>query len=191
SPPVPARRGRPAQPAQPVARRIVVVANEQSILPSAAVALIASGRAVLYSEGTVDDILYVSHTEYSIPDVGTMRLRLAELVNADGTFGLRATRKLEALSIADSTAPSVQAALAAVRTGRMGATAAPAVAEKHVLPSVFDAEYPTMGARLLGVFRLWSAMRTLHAHRDSYDDDLDEVFRRAIARAEAATDARA
>lgn len=47
--------------------------------------------------------------------------------------------------------------------------------------------YPYLGARVLAAFRVWGIMRDRHAHRDSYDDDVDAVFERTLPRVEAAT----
>lgn len=46
--------------------------------------------------------------------------------------------------------------------------------------------YPHLGARVLAGYRVWSIMRTRHAHRVSYDDDIDAAFERVIPRLEAA-----
>lgn len=179
-------RRRKELPPVPVSRRIVIVANSNSVWPASLLALRAAGKVSLYVEGMTGDHLTASH---SVVDVGaSLALRLRTGETYDATHPLFAADSVFDVSVLpDTTAPAVAAALAAVRGEAVLQASQPPVAVRVQLPAYFDtAAYPVMGARVLGVMRLWSAMRSLHAHRDLYDEDLDEQFRAAIRLAESA-----
>ena len=178
-----------------VAPRVVIVASRTSALPGTLMALVSAGRATLVVEATaasttpIDDGSLVATDRIALADNVVARIRLGELVHADGTTGIAADTVVAVAASASDSAPALRAALHIVRTGR--APRAPRAMRSAVpmatLPIAMDNQnYPTMGVRLLAGFRLWSAMRARHAHRDLYDDDLDAVFLRVLPKLESA-----
>lgn len=169
-------------------RRVMILANANSVLPRSVLGLIASARGTLVAEGGVRDDALVPSVRIDIGNGLSVRLRTGELVHADGSSGLVAdTTVLPAAAPADS-APALRAAMTLLRAGRAPrAFRFPLVRRPAALPAYYDSDpYPFMGARVLAGARLWSAMRARHAHRDLYDDDIDAVFARTIGRLEAA-----
>ena len=171
--------------------RVIIVANRQSTIPRSLAALLSAGRATLVGDGQIDDESLVSSARISVTPTLTIRVRTGELVHPDGTFGLQADTVVpRSKSPSDSTVlRTAFSLLSAVRAPHVphvpGVASVPAL-----LPvDINTASYPIMGARVLAGFRVWSAMRSRHAHRDQYDDDADAVFIRVLPRLEAARDA--
>lgn len=168
-------------------RRIMVLANPQTVLPRSVLGLIASARGTLIAEEGVRDDALVPTVRIDLGDGLAVRLRTGELVHADGSSGLFADTLVPSGATAD-TAPAIRTAMTLLRAGRAPrAFRFPAVRRPATLPGYYDSDpYPFMGARVLAGARLWSAMRARHAHRDLYDDDIDAVFTRTIGRLESA-----
>ncbi len=183
-----------------IARRIVVIANRATVIPRGLVALVSAGRATLVAETslaaagatnepTLDESSLVSSVRIPLGERIFARVRIGELIHADGTTGLMADTSVAAAPSTTDSAPALRAALQIVRSGRAPrAKRAPMTdAPAASLPVAMDNQnYPTMGARLLAGFRLWSAMRNRHAHRDLYDEDVDAVFERVLPKLESA-----
>lgn len=176
--------------AQPAPRRLVVLANEHTVFAPAVLGLMASQRATVVVERTGDGALLrddalVPSVEVPIGQGLRVRLRVGELVHADGSTGLMADTAVA--RVAGSDAP-LTAAYGMLRSGRLvRASRLPPVRAAAQLPGYYDTDpYPYMGSRVLGGARVWSVMRARHAHRDLYDDDIDDVFERALPRLESA-----
>ncbi len=188
-------------------RRVAVVVNRGSALPRAIMALVSAGRATLVFESSPalpaavvrqpDEASLVSSVRLAFAPGLTVRVRTGELLHTDGSVGIvadtlvppPASAESGARSSAADSAPALRAALHVVRTGKAprAKRAMPAQVPPAILPVTMDSQnYPSMGARLLAGFRLWSAMRARHVHRDLYDDDLDATLLRVIPRLEAA-----
>jgi C-terminal processing protease CtpA/Prc len=172
---------------------IVVIANAASVIPSAIAALVAARRATLVAEERVSDESLVPSTRVAIAPGVFVRVRTGELVHRDGTTGIHADTVVPRLMAAGDSAPALRAALRLVRAGAAspraplrGASAVPSFPPGSAALASDTVPYPWMGARLLGGFRVWSVMRSRHAHRESYDDDIGALFEGAIPRLEAA-----
>lgn len=163
-------------------RRVMVLANANTVLPRAVLGLVASARATLIAEERIRDDALVPSVQIPIGAGLTVRLRTGELVHADGSSGLVADTTVARAASADS-APALRTALALLRAGRAPrAFRFPLVRAAATLPSYYDTDpYPFMGARVLAGARVWSAMRARHAHRDLYDDDVDAMFERTVS----------
>lgn len=196
SPPAP-RSGRRlfgSEPEAPtvVPRRVVVIANPNSAVPFGALALVQAGRATLLAEGGVSARALVPHATLPVGDALEVTFPVAEVVHADGSTGLVADTVIAAPGLVDDVANAQRAALAIVRSTlapRRTRTVVPYAVVPGPLPSPDTSAWPTMGGRLLAAFRTWTALRTLHVHRDLYDRDPDEVFAEVLPRVEAARDA--
>lgn len=182
------RDGALVTPINPAPRRLVVLANEHTVLPRAVLGLLATGRATLVAEGELRDDALVPSVRIPIGAGLVVRLRTGELLHADGSGGLVADTVVNRATTAADSAPALRAALAMLRTGRfVRASRLARVRPRASLPGYYDTDpYPFMGSRVLAGARVWSAMRARHAHRDLYDDDIDDVFERALPRLEAA-----
>ena len=182
------RDGALVSPINPASRRIVVLANEHTVMPRAVLGLLATGRATLVAEGTVRDDALVPSVRIPISAGLSVRLRTGELLHADGSGGLMADTTVARAAAAADSAPALRAALAMLRSGRfVRASRLASVRPRAALPAYYDTDpYPYMGSRVLAGARVWSAMRARHAHRDLYDDDIDDLFARALPRLEAA-----
>jgi C-terminal processing protease CtpA/Prc len=182
------RDGALVSPINPSPRRIVVLANEHTIMPRAVMGLLATGRATLVAEGGLRDDALVPTVRLPIGDGLWVRLRTGELLHADGSGGLVADTTVARAATAADSAPALRAAVAMLRSGRfVRVSRLASVRPRAALPAYYDTDpYPYMGSRVLAGARLWSAMRARHAHRDLYDDDIDDVFARALPQLESA-----
>jgi C-terminal processing protease CtpA/Prc len=182
------RDGALVSPINAAPRRIVVLANEHTVMPRAVLGLLATGRATLVAEGEVRDDALVPSVRIPVGAGLVVRLRTGELQHADGSSGIAADTVVARAAVAADSAPALRAAVAMLRSGRfVRASRLASVRPRAALPGYYDTDpYPFMGSRVLGAARVWSAMRARHAHRDLYDDDIDDVFERALPRLEAA-----
>lgn len=182
------RDGALVTPINPAARRIVVLANEHTVMPRAVLGLLATGRATLVAEGEVRDDALVPSVRIPIGAGLVVRLRTGELLHADGSGGLVPDTVVAPTAAPTDSAPALRTAVAMLRSGRfVRASRLASVRPRASLPGYYDTDpYPFMGSRVLAGARVWSAMRARHAHRDLYDDDIDDVFERALPRLEAA-----
>jgi len=158
------------------------------VLPRALLSLVASGRATLLAEEGVDDTPLVSSVVLPITDRVGVRIRTGELVHADGSTGLVADTVLPRAAQPLDSAPVLRAALSLLRTNRTVRASRELVRRlPAVLPDYYGRDpYPFMGARLLAVAQLWSAIRVRHVHRDLYDEDMDALLEHTIPKLEAA-----
>ncbi|HEY0930766.1 MAG TPA: S41 family peptidase [Gemmatimonas sp.] len=174
----------------PMPRRVMVLANERTVLPRAVLGLIATGRGTLIGEGPLHDDALVPSVQVSIGQGFAVRIRTGEVVHVDGSSGVLADTTVTAAptGTASDSVPALRTALQLLRTGRgVRVSRMPLVRSPAVLPTYYDTDpYPYMGARVLAAARVWSAMRARHAHRDLYDDDIDLAFERVIPRLESA-----
>ncbi len=177
----------------PAGRRVMVVANEGTVMPRAILGLIATGCGTLIGEGAVYDDALVPSVLVSIGSGLAVRIRVGEVVHVDGSSGVLidtivAVPRDSRPDAAMDSVPALRTALRLLRTGRaVRASRMPVVRAPAELPGYYDADpYPFMGSRVLGGARVWSAMRSRHAHRDLYDEDIDQAFERTIPKLEAA-----
>lgn len=182
------RDGALVTPITPAPRRIVVLANEHTIMPRAVLGLLATGRATLVAEGEVRDEALVPSVRIPIGAGLVVRLRTGELLHADGSGGLVPDTTVRPATTPGDSAPALKVAVQMLRTNRfVRASRLASVRPRAALPAYYDTDpYPYMGSRVLAGARVWSAMRARHAHRDLYDDDIDDVFERALPRLEGA-----
>ena len=173
-------------------RRVLLLADSGTVLPGGLLALHDAGGASLIAEGALRDAAPVSQARVPLSDGLVAVVRTGELVHGDGSIGVLADTTI-ARSASSADDPARQAALAMLRGSSrlpLAPRPLPVLVPPATTPVFYDTtSYPYMGARLLGGFRVFSAMRARHAHRDLYDDDLDAVFERVIPRLERARSA--
>ena len=173
--------------------RAAVVVNRHSVMPRHLAAMVAAGRAWLVSEGRLDGDLLASSVIVSADESVTVRVRTGEMLFPPSLHALRADTVVPATSPAgDGSSEALRAAVVLLRSSRIpqasASSASGSVSSAHSANSgaTDTLPYPYMGARLLAAFKVWSIMRTQHAHQGTYDDDIDAVFARAIPRVESA-----
>src|SRR5436190_10208510 len=171
-------------------RPTAFVVSDRSEVPAAALALQAGGRAGLVVEGTGSDESLISSSELQIGDGLTVRLRLSELVFADGTGGVPADTVVGTTGAAVND-PAFEAALAMVRRP-IAAHHARAPLEPRAAPppqrDYAGMTYPSLPYRLLAAFRIWGTFEYFHAYKQLYDEDWTGVLKTFIPRLEPARD---
>ncbi len=173
-------------------RRIAIMANEASIIPRSLAALVLAGRASLVAEAGVSELSLVSSVSVPLAQGVWARVRTSTLTYGGVSVALRAD---SIVALSDSRGGGASALRVAMTILRSKGGPESPLADQPSTPvypagtvafAIDSTPYPNMGARLIAGFKLWNAMRTQHAHRDSYDDDIDAVFVRAVPRLEAA-----
>ena len=161
--------------------------NGWSDLPPIALALQAAGKAFIAAEGAVTDAGIAGTYGMWLADGVKAQLRAGELVNADGSSGLRIDARVptdrareEALALLDRPPASAPAG-----------AAPPARAAPQTDKAYADMKYPSAEYRLLAVFRIWNVGHYFFPYKDLIGEDWDDVLRQFIPRAEEARDARA
>jgi C-terminal processing protease CtpA/Prc len=182
----------------PNAQRLVLLADSASIFPGVLLAIHDAGHASLVADGALRDAAPVPDIRIALTPQLEATVRIGELVHDDGTLDVIADTVVAPSSGPATATPSATGdraldvalqLLRGVAPLPLAARPLPAFVPRATTPVFYDTtSYPFMGARLLGGFRLWSAMRARHAHRDLYDDDLDAVFARVIPKIEEARD---
>jgi C-terminal processing protease CtpA/Prc len=176
----------------PSMRHVAIIADSATAMPPALLALVSSHQATLIAEGFLSDASLVPTTTIAIGNGLAAQIRTGQLLNADGSFGIRPDTTVFAAASSDS-APALKVALR-VAAGTLSPRAAmqTALLDNNALlaSTSWSAQYyPIMGARLLGAFKMYGTLRTFHAYSELHDEDLDEVFARVIPHVEAARDA--
>lgn len=174
------------------APRIVMIADSGTAMPDVLIALQSNVSAFLIADGPLRDAVPVSRVRIPLTNTLVATVRTGELIQSDGSVDVRPDLMI-VRSASDTADVALQHGVAMLRSATrwtFAPRALPLNRPPAVTPVFYDTtSYPFMGARLLSGFRLWSAMRARHAHRDLYDDDVDAVFERMIPKLEAAQNA--
>lgn len=172
-----------------VNRRVILLADSATVLPSALLAMHDAARAVIVADGPLRDAPPVPRVRVPVSSTLSAIIRVGELVHADGTVDI-VPDTIVVRSQSGAGDDAKQSALSMLRANTplpLAARPLQSVVPPARTPVFYDTTaHPFMGARVLGGLRLWSAMRARHASRDLYDDDLDAVFERVVPRLEAA-----
>ena len=167
---------------------VVLVVNEHSEIPEAALALVAARRAALLVVGTETDAPLVEAVRLPLGEGLEATLRLSELVFPDGSGGVSADTLLAA-DADDSVV--VRVALALLSRIPLAARARRVLPARAAPPPTrwySEMAYPSLGYRVLAAFRIWSTMEYFHAYRTLYDEDWEVTLRRLLPRFVAARD---
>ena len=178
--------------ATPIANRhVVIIADSSSEIPPSLLALVSTRQATLVAKNGIDQSAYIPNTIVALGEGLTARVRLGELLNADGTVGVQPDTVVNSpTGRDDSTSPKTAQLIA--RGLLKNAASRRAAVDNDALYANSErnfSHYPIMGARLLGAFKLWGTARDFHAYRELQDENIDAALLRIIPRAEAAKDA--
>ena len=188
----------PSRPPEPgsatTSRRVVMLANANSVLPPELLALRVTGSTggtTLITEQATS--LPVLHDVHAAPSIRVplandlvLRLRTGELVQADGQAARHPDAVVTAAGVSPDSTPAFRAALALLRgASPLSPVHPPAVPQ----PLRDTSAYPAYGDRVLAAATLWSHAQARHAHRDLYDDEFDTEFLRLLPRIESARSA--
>jgi C-terminal processing protease CtpA/Prc len=171
-----------------IRKPVVLVVNEYSDMPEAALALVAARRAALVVVGTETDAPLAQAVRLPLGETLEASLRLSELVFPDGSGGVRADSVLP--TDANDSAV-VRVAVALLSRIPLAARARPALPARAAPPPTRaypEMTYPSLGYRLVAAFRIWSTMEYFHAYRSLYDEDWDATLRRLLPKFVAARD---
>ena len=169
--------------------RVAILADSSTVLAPIFLAMHDAAIASVIADGGLRDAAPVAQVTVPISSTMAALVRTSDIVHDDGSVGVFADSVIVGLS-RDSVAGLVRARLRALAPLPLAARPIARTRPVARTPVFYDTtSYPFLGARLLAGFRVWSAMRVRHAHRDLYDDDIDQVFERVIPRLEAARSA--
>ncbi|MGV3708920.1 MAG: S41 family peptidase [Gemmatimonas sp.] len=176
------------------ARRTVLVANANTALPPAFMALVAGKQATLVSDAPLSDALLTLTRRIPVGQDLSVDMRVSEIVNTDGSVGVQPDTLVSPVYASADSAPAIRTAIRVAR-GQVAPRAAAGAGAMGVTPATVSsdhwrsAHYPIMGARLLAAMKTWGTLRTFHAYDELRDENLDEALQRFIPRIEAANDA--
>lgn len=149
------------------ARTTTFVVDEQSSLPAAAVAMVASGKASLLSVGPYRDLVASSRT-VALPGGYHARIR---------TSAPRTPVPVRTTISADASEATVIAVAEAGGNGRRRASGARGALPPEVLgyrarldEPYFEMTYPDVGYRVLGAYRYWNAIEFFYPYKHLMDD---------------------
>ncbi len=180
---------------------LVVVVDNETVVPSALLTLHAQGDVVFVSAGT--GVVHSDAAAVHIPLLGGFhaRVRTEELLLADGRRpAVRADTVLTQASsptalLPDTTDRALALALSIARGSvRIAPTTSPSrLAVTALIPAFVrsDAVYPSHPERLLAVTQLWGAVRAFNPYLPMANESWDEMFERTLHAVETAPNARA
>jgi C-terminal processing protease CtpA/Prc len=176
------------------ARRVVIVANANTALAPAFMALVASKQATLVSEAPLSDALLVPTRRVPVGQGLSVDMRVGEVINADGSVGVQPDTMVSPVYASADSAPVMRTAVRVAR-GQVAPRAVAGAGTTSLAPATVSSDswrsthYPIMGARLLAAMKTWGTLRAFHAYDELRDENLDEALQRFIPRIEAASDA--
>ena len=189
------RAGRRLTPGpDPAGVPVVFLINDRSRLPGVALALQSAGRAAILSEGDSSNAAFVGIVVLALEEDLLVRVRLGEVVYADGTGGFRPDLQVDASDGAPDQGqdPALARGLALLRDFEVAPplrSPLPAAAPAPV--SYPEGAYPSREYRVLAALRVWAVITYFFPYRDLMDDEWDEVLRTHLPQVEQAEDARA
>jgi hypothetical protein len=169
-------------------RPIVFVVNGDSELPRFALAARSAGIATIVGEGAASQALGGTVLRLPMGDSLVAQVRVGELVNGDGTVARAVDTVVASGGAGRDPALSLALTLARRPWTPYGAATAPAISPPPPVPDSTDGDFPGPGERLVGLFRLWGAVRYFHAYPELRNGDWEAALARFIPRFEAARD---
>ena len=166
---------------------VVFLVGPHADLPDAALALQASGKGAIVSEGTAGDEAVVTTQTVHLADNVTAQIRLGELIYEDGTGGFKANVTFPASNVVGEQNPAYQTALQLAMVGNFEPPARALLAgraEPRRDATYDEMKYPARDYRVLAAFRLWAVIDYFFPYKELMDEDWDAVLRQFIPRME-------
>lgn len=166
---------------------ILLLVNENSPNTEIIGGLQAANAAFVVQDGESAEVVGSAFTTIKLPDNVRVKMRTAELVNADGTIGLTADSvapKGESLNAAQKIITENKFVSTRVKTA---STFAPQINRKE--KTYAEMEFPEKEMRLLALFRFWNVMNYFFPYKDLIGTDWDTILPKYIPQFEADQDA--
>ena len=166
---------------------LVVVINENSPNAEMVGGLQAANAAFVVQDGEAAEAIGGGATTLKLADNVRVKMRTAELVNADGTTGLTAdliAPKGEALTAAQKIIAENKFVSARAKNT---AAFAPQISRKE--KTYAEMEFPDKEYRLLALFRFWNVINYFFPYKDLIGTNWNEILPKYIPQFEADKDA--
>lgn len=176
-------------------KRVAILVDERSPVPSFALALQGLGRGWIIAEHGISDAGTVSTQTMSLGEGLLARIRIGELISPAGVGGIQADEIIRANW---NQTPDRMEMAAGIWLSGKGPAQLPR--NTDVLPATprvridktYEADpYPSQGLRLLGLFRFWNVIHHFFPYKRLMDRDWDSALTEFIPKFEEARDARA
>lgn len=166
---------------------IVLMINENSPNAEIVGGLQAANAAFVVQDGELAEDLGATVTTIKLTDNVRVKMRTAELVNADGTMNLTAD-VIAAKGEAEKTAQKIVAEnkFASNRVKTVADYAAQISRKDNAYPEM---EFPEKEYRLLALFRFWNVINYFFPYKDLTGTDWDTILPKYIPQFEADRDA--
>ena len=148
---------------------VVFLVAAHADLPDTALALQASGKGAIVSEGAASDEAVVTTQTVHLTDNVTAQFRLGELIYEDGTGGFKANVTVPVSTISGEQNPAYQAALQLAMAGKFEPPARALQigrAEPQRDATYDEMKYPDKGYRVLAAIRLWGVIDNFYPYRE-------------------------
>jgi C-terminal processing protease CtpA/Prc len=171
-----------------VAKAVVFIVSEASLLPPVALALQDAGLGRIVMEGPASEAPAIETLQLGIGEGLHALVRMTDLVHADGRVGFVPDTLVRTAS-ATGEDPAMAAALSLLKRPATPPQArSPRSAQPLAERAYGETPFPSAPYRLLAAFRMWAAIRFFYAYRPLMGEDWDAVLRAALPRFEAAHD---
>jgi C-terminal processing protease CtpA/Prc len=174
-------------------RPVVFVVNARSYLPPVAMALQAAGKAAIVFDGGFSEAPAIWTYFVDLGDGLKAQVRVDELVNEDGTSGeLHADAVVGSSSLSGGQNEAFQRGLELLGNLKVTPFSRKPLSWRVKPPRnqpYPDMLYPSLGYRLLAVFRMWNLIHYFFAHPEQIEGGWDSVLRESISKMDAAQNA--
>ncbi|MGI4874764.1 MAG: S41 family peptidase [Janthinobacterium lividum] len=171
-------------------RPLTILLNQHSVLPPTLYALVGQPQVRCFSTGPVSDVPLAETVKFPFGDHLTVEFRTGEIVNPDGSLGLRNIEPVPTSVHPEATEAYVLAQAARPRPAAPAGLPTP-VPTLLAPPAYPAASYPELGYRLLAGAKIWAIIHYFHAYRDLIPSGWEAALRSALAELAAASDAQA
>ena len=171
---------------------VIFLIGPHGDLPDVALGLQASGRGAVVAEGSFNEEVAVSTQTVELTDGVRARIRLGELVYADGTSGFEPNLVVQASGVEGEQNSAFQAAIQLAKAGKFSPPSRIRLAQRAAPQrdnTYDDMQYPPSEYRVLAAFRVWAVINYFFPYKEYMGEDWNEVLRQSIPRMEGAKDA--
>jgi len=171
---------------------VIFLIGPHGDLPDVALGLQSSGRGAVVAEGSFNEEVAVSTQTVELADGVRARMRLGELVYADGTSGFEPNLVVPASGVEGEQNSAFQAAIQLAKAGKFSPPSRKRLTERPAAlrdNAYDDMQYPPAEYRVLAAFRVWAVINYFFPYKEFMGEDWNEALRQFIPRMEGAKDA--